>query len=137
MELLFSEAPIVGRAGSTFDRYRGWRALLQCVAYLHPLEREAVLADRHFACEIPEHASLLWRAVDALGLRCATVDYSVDADGVPIFWSVNPCPDLHGWSSAGMPLLRGLYSRRQHLLAAIASCLRGLVADAIDQRRTA
>ncbi len=137
IELLFSEGPIVGLAGSTFERYGGWRAMLQGLAYLRPLEREAVLADRNFARQAPEHADLLRKAVHALGLRCAAVDYSTDAEGVPVFWSVDPCPDMPGWSSAGMPLLRRVYSRRHSLFAATASCLRGMVPDALDQRRTA
>ena len=136
-EVLFSEAPVVRPENCTFQRYVGWRALLQGMAFARRLEREAVAADLAFARAEPEDAEVLRRAVGLLGLRFAAVDYSTGADGVPTLWSVDPCPDLPGWSSAGMPLLRRTAPRLSRFFACSAAFLRGLIPDAIDRRRTA
>jgi hypothetical protein len=136
-EVLFSEAPVVRPENCTFERYVGWRALLQGMAFARRLEREAVAADLAFARAEPEDAEVLRRAVGLLGLRFAAVDYSTGADGVPTLWSVDPCPDLPGWSSMGMPLLRRTAPRLNRFFACSAAFLRGLIPDAIDRRRTA
>ena len=136
-EVLFSEVPVVRPENCTFQRYVGWRALLQGVACVRRVEREAVAADLAFARAEPEHTEILRQAVGLLGLRFAAVDYSNGADGVPTLWSVDPCPDLLGWLSGGMPLLRRTTPRLTRFFECTAAFLRGLIPDAIDRRRTA
>jgi hypothetical protein len=136
-DLLFSDAPVVRAETSTFQRYSGWRTVLQGIAWIRRLEREAVAADLAFARTEPAHADVLLRAVRALGLCSAAVDYSTGADGIPVLWSVDPCPDLPGWSGGGMPLLRRTAPRLTRYFEASAAFLRGLIPDAIDRRRTA
>jgi hypothetical protein len=136
-EVLFSESPVVRPENSTFQRYAGWRSLLQLMACARRVEREAIAADRAFARAEPAEAETLRHAVGVLGLRFAAVDYSTDPDGVPTLWSVDPCPDLLGWSSMGMPLLRRTAPRLTRFFECSAGFLRGLIPDAIDRRRTA
>jgi hypothetical protein len=136
-EVLFSESPVVRPENSTFQRYAGWRSLLQVMACARRVEREAIAADLAFARAEPAEAETLRHAVGVLGLRFAAVDYATDADGVPTLWSVDPCPDLLGWSSTGMPLLRRTAPRLARFFECSAAFLRGLIPDAIDRRRTA
>lgn len=135
--IFFSTSPVVGWAGSTFSRYRGWGSLLQPLAYLRRLDREAVAADIAFARAAPELPTLMRRAASALGFESVGIDYSMFADGSVVVWEADPHPSIPAWRDSGMPLVRRTWPRVERIYAATATFFRSLVHDPVDQRRTA
>jgi hypothetical protein len=135
--IFFSRSPVVAWAGSTFSRYEGWGSLLQGLAYLRRLDRDAVAADIAFSNAAPEQPAVMRRAASALGLDSVAIDYSMFADGSVVLWEANPHPSIPSWRHTGMPLVRRTLPRLNRIYAATATFLRGLVHDSIDHRRTA
>jgi hypothetical protein len=128
---------VVAWSGCTFSRYEGWGSLLQGVAYLRRLDRDAVAADLEFAHGAPEHPVLMRRAASALGLDFAAFDYSTFADGSVVLWEANPHPSIPGWRHTGMPLVRRTWPRLTRIYAETAAFFRSLIHDSIGHRRTA
>jgi hypothetical protein len=137
VHIFFSRSPIVAWAGSTFSRYQGWGSLLQGLAYLRRLDRDALAADVAFSRGAAEQPVLMRRAAAALGLDSVAIDYSTFADGRVVLWEANPHPSIPGWRGAGMPLVRRTRSRIARIHAEIAAFFRTLVHDSIGHRRTA
>jgi hypothetical protein len=137
VHIFFSTSPVVAWSGSTFSRYEGWRSLVQPLAYLRRLDREAVAADLAFSSGPPEQPALMRRAASALGLDFVAIDYSTFADGSVVLWEANPHPCIPGWRATGMPLVRRTFSRLNRIYAGTAAFFRTLIHDPIGHRRTA
>lgn len=93
--VFFSLNPIVSSSTFTLSRY-GWRAqplirsLLRWGPRLSGDEQAAVEADLAYWRQPCAHGDLMKKAVAALGLHAAAIDYSVRADGSVILWEANP-----------------------------------------------
>jgi hypothetical protein len=125
----FSPHPICGLKHSTFARYRRrWR--WSWIAYLRSVERAALVVDNAYWRGPAEHSALLRRAVQALGLGFAAIDYSVGADGQPVLWEANPYFDLPDPDRGAMPRERHLHARIAGFDRAIGRFLGGLLGDA-------
>jgi len=96
--LVFSPRPIVSSDASLFrqERTQLVRWLDRAGVRRSPLD-EAIRADIDFALGPPEHAEVLVRAVRALGLDMAAVDYSSLPDGGLVIWEANPYFHLRHW----------------------------------------
>lgn len=89
--LFFSRAPIVGLSNSVFAREaRPRRCLARSVGFRRRLFADMIAEDRRYFEDDLLHADTLVRAVRALGLDFAAVDYSIRPDGSVILWEANP-----------------------------------------------
>jgi glutathione synthase/RimK-type ligase-like ATP-grasp enzyme len=109
--IYFSEDPIVASETATFQRYKGWGMLLSPLLRLRPLVHRTVVEDIRYADGPPEQPELLVRAVRALGLDFAAVDYARRADGSLVFWEANPHPAMPVWRHVALPVARRLRRR--------------------------
>jgi hypothetical protein len=89
-ELFFSRSIVVASESCTFRRFAGKRSLPTVFARMLSWERRCIEADIAFADHGPVPVDLLRRAVHALGLEIAAVDYADHADGGAILWEANP-----------------------------------------------
>lgn len=123
LELFFSRDPIVASETCTFHRYAGRRRLPDRLASLLPWERRCIDADRAYAAGGRVPADLLRRAVAALCLDLAAVDYADLADGGSVLWEANPHFRLPPVSSMYLPGPRGIRRRHEAAYAAIGNWL--------------
>lgn len=84
----FSEAAICGETASTFRAANRFYA--RPLRSLFPHYRETLAADINYSFGTPEHAALMQRAVAAVGLDVAAIDYSSRPDGSVVLWEANP-----------------------------------------------
>lgn len=89
--LFFAQERIVGLSNSTFAREdTPRRNLARRFGYHRAMLNEQIEADlNYFHAPIP-YADTLVKAVAALGLDFAAVDYSILPDGRPVIWEANP-----------------------------------------------
>ncbi len=87
---LFAPTPVVGLQRSLFWRYRRRHAVFAPLLAFRRWDREAVQVDRGYADAAPERPELFVRAMRALGLDWAAIDYSTLADGSVVLWEANP-----------------------------------------------
>jgi hypothetical protein len=117
---LFSPVPIVGLKRATFHRYRNNWELLTPLAAFRRWDREALLADRAYGKGPPEQPDLLVKAVRALGLDYAAVDYCTRPDGSLILWEANPYFTMPVGNRGHMGWARGLRARNRRVYASMA-----------------
>lgn len=93
--LFFSSSPIVGSKTSTFAHYRSanpiWRFTKNLAAKRH------IALDRAYFHGSEPNGEMFVRAVQALGLDIAAVDYSSYSDGRVVMWEANPYFALEHW----------------------------------------
>ncbi len=89
--LFFSRDLVVGLSNCLLAREdRPKRRFLRSLGFRCDLFQELIGEDRsYFESEVP-YKDVLVRAVAALGLDVAAVDYSIRPDGTPILWEANP-----------------------------------------------
>ena len=89
--LFFSRELVVGLSNSLFAREASpKRKFLRSIGFRCGLFDELIAEDlTYFESEVP-YKDVLVRAVAALGLDVAAVDYSLRPDGTPILWEANP-----------------------------------------------
>ncbi len=89
--LFFSRDLVVGLSNSLFAREaRSRRRLVRTMGFRRKLFDELIAEDlNYFRSDLP-YQDVLVRAVSALGLDIAAVDYSIRPDGSPILWEANP-----------------------------------------------
>lgn len=132
--LFFSGEPAVSMASSLYGPWRGW--LLGAGHVPWPLSRLALLSDEIRAAAEEERRrcrpgrapeTLLRRAVSALGLDYAAVDYATRADGSVVLWEANPHPAT--LTKAHVPLRRerGAVGRTERLYEALGRLFRSLL----------
>ena len=109
--LYVSEDPIVATETSTFRRYQGWGMLQSPLVRLRPWVRRAVAADIAYAAGPAHRPELLTRAVRALGLEFAAIDYALRADGTLVLWEANPHPAMPLWRHTPLPIARRMRRR--------------------------
>ena len=109
--LLFSESPIVSSKSSVFRRYRSRHTSLHWLAMLRASDRACVRADLEYWRRGVEHEELMLRAMTALGLEFAAIDYSERGDGTVILWEANPHPELPTLAQLKMPRIRKTRAR--------------------------
>jgi hypothetical protein len=117
--IYFSEDPIVASNTSTFHPYKGWGVLRSPLLAFRPATKRTVIEDLRFAEEPAEQPELFVRAVRALGLDFAAVDYARLAPGSLVLWEANPHPSLPVWRYMPLPIARRL--RRRHTRLADAA----------------
>jgi hypothetical protein len=109
--VFFSADPICGLKRSTFARYTGHARHWSVLARIRPTDRATLAADNAFWRSPPEHSDLLRRAVRALDLDIAAIDYSTTADGRVVLWEANPYFEMPKPEDGVMPRERCLEQR--------------------------
>ncbi len=109
--IYFSEDPIVASETSTFQRYKGWGMLHSPLLRFRPMVHRTVVEDVRYADGPPDQPELLVRAVKALGLDFAAVDYARRSDGTLALWEANPHPSMPVWRHMALPVARQLRRR--------------------------
>lgn len=89
-EIMFARSAIVSSETCTFRRYAGRGSLPDWIAPRLRWERRCISEDVAFAQHGTVPADLLQRAVRALGLHFAAIDYADLPDGGAILWEANP-----------------------------------------------
>lgn len=118
--VLFSADPIVGLKRATFHRYRNsWELLTPLVAFRR-WDREALRVDRAYGEGAPEQPDLLVRAVRALGLEYAAVDYCTRVDGSLVLWEANPYFTMPVGARGHMAWARRLRARNRRIYVGMA-----------------
>jgi len=89
--LFFSRDLVVGLSNCLLAREaRSKRQFLRSLGFRRNLFNELIASDlAYFEADMP-YKDVLVRAVAALGLDMAAVDYSIRPDGTPILWEANP-----------------------------------------------
>jgi hypothetical protein len=126
----FSSSPFVSSKSSSFrrlDRLPRWARRL---ALLRARERRAIEEDVAFWRHGSAHEALMRRAVEALGLSFAAVDFGVRGDGSVILWEANPYPSLPALSRTRLVELRGGAERIAGTHRALGDFLLGLLGPA-------
>jgi hypothetical protein len=111
-ELFFSRSPIVASETCTFRKYAGRKSLPAVVSHLLPWDRRCVDADVEFADRGAVPSDVLLRAVHALELDVAAVDYADLAGGGTVIWEANPhfqLPPIDNMYLAGPRRVRRRY----------------------------
>jgi len=89
--LFFSKDRIVGLSSSLFAREeRPRRNLARRLGYHRHLLDEMIEEDKKYFAEVPKGHEELVRAVSAIGLDFAAVDYSLRPNGSILIWEANP-----------------------------------------------
>jgi hypothetical protein len=125
--VFFSSQPLVGSKNCTFKRLHRLPRWARRLALLSRREREALGEDVAFWRRPSAHAELMVRAVRALGLDFAAVDFSVRADGSAMLWEANPYPSLPPLAKQRVPELRHGRARMESHHRAIGDFLLGLL----------
>lgn len=96
--VFFSSTPIVGRTTSTFladsKRPRSW---LRRLGVGRARWQETIAADYAYFHSQPEAPETMLRAVKALGLDFAAIDYASLPNGEVVLWEANPYAHLPPW----------------------------------------
>jgi len=121
--VMFARQPVVGARSSLYRRAakRPWAARLD------PWLRACVRQDLAYWRHGDAHAELLRRAVAALELDFAAVDYSDLGDGGVVLWEANPHPYL----PAGPEIMLGRWRRAPERLASYHDAIGDFLADAL------
>ncbi len=123
--VVFSPNRIVGMGNSTFRSYARFGGRLASLAWLRRWDRAALRADRVYWQREPEAPDVMRRAVRALGVDFAAIDYSSFADGRVVLWEANPYFDLPPWRLGYMPRQRQLERRLARVRSGLVQFLDG------------
>jgi hypothetical protein len=120
--LLFAAEPVVCGKTSILRRYK-WPSRLGWNPSLGEVERGCVEEDVAYWRQGSEHDALMRRAVAALGLQYAAIDYCTLADGSPLLWEANPYFCLPKPRDIMLPRLRFARPRLTSFYNALADFL--------------
>jgi len=128
--VFFSEEPIVGLSVATLACTRQRRSSLRARIRRALQRREAAREDlrfyEHGAERGAEHADVLLRAAEVLGLSWLAIDYATTADGGIVLWEANPYPQFNAEDD---PVFAAQLRRNERLTAVLgdmAAMLRDL-----------
>ena len=113
--IYFSEDPIVASETSTFQPYKGWGMLKARSAT--PTDGAAHGGGGLAYARVRRSPELMVRAVEALGLDFAAVDYARLSDGSLVLWEAKPHPAMPVWRHMALPVARRLRRRWGRLRA--------------------
>lgn len=122
--LFFARDLVVGQSTSLLEREaRPRRRLARALGFRRKLFIDMIAEDiRFFDADIP-YKDVLVKAVAALGLDVAAVDYSILPDGSPILWEANPYFFLPPGENSVLSAERGAVRRVNESLDWMAGCL--------------
>jgi len=125
--IFFSRSPIVGQSTCTFmkDRRRA-RKILRSVGIGSARWRDTLAADAEYFHSPPEEPELMLRAVSALGLHMAAIDYASLPGGDVVLWEANPYVHLPPWRHAVLAEERHIRERTGHQIEVITAWLERL-----------
>ncbi len=134
--LFLSEHVIVGGRTCTLNAEHGPRAALKRLATFNRRRfDESVKADLDYAFGPAEAPAIMRRAMDALGLDVAAIDYATRPDGAIILWEANPFFALPPEPLYPLPRVRRLRFRMGRIFVALAQAiLNAGAAQPEDQR---
>jgi hypothetical protein len=123
----FSQEPIVGVHNSELEFYTrakhdGFRARWAAKKHCAP----CIQADIEYCSQEVAHADLMRRAVRALGLEFAAIDYATHADGTPVLWEANPYFVLPAWYQSVLARERRLKQRYRVINQAVRDFMNAL-----------
>lgn len=122
--LFLSESIIVGGATCTLTAEHGKVAALKRLAGLnHRRFKESVKADLDYAFGPAEAPDVMRRAVKALGLDIAAIDYATRPNGEVILWEANPFFALPFEPLFPLPRARKLRYRMNRIFDALAQAI--------------
>ncbi len=124
--MMFAEGPIVSSKTSVFGRYGSRHTWLHWQAALRPAHWACVQADLAYWQRGSEHEEPMLRAMRALDLEFAAIDYSDMADGTVMLWEANPHPELPALEKLKMPHIRKTRERLTSYYEAIGRFLADL-----------
>ncbi|HET9063152.1 MAG TPA: hypothetical protein VFO62_07685 [Candidatus Binatia bacterium] len=122
--VFFSRSPIVGQSSCTFmaDRRRWWK-ILRGVGIGRARWRDTLAADYEFFHSPPEAPDVMLRAVAALGLHMAAIDYASLPGGEVVLWEANPYVHLPPWHHAVLADERHIRERTGHQIEVVTGWL--------------
>lgn len=125
--VFFSRSPIVGQSSCTFmaDRRRV-RKILRGVGIGRARWRDTLAADSEYFHSPPEAPELMLRAVAALGLHMAAIDYASLPGGDVVLWEANPYVHLPPWRHAVLAEERHIRERTGHQIEVFTAWLERL-----------
>lgn len=135
----FSPEPAVSMSASLYGPWRGW--LLGAGFVPWPLSRLALLSgeirraveeEKGWLTGAPRAPEVLRRAVAALGLDYAAVDYATRADGSVVLWEANPHPAELTPGNVPLRRERGADRRTERLYGTLGELFGRLLRDAGD-----
>lgn len=128
--VFFSRSPIVGQSSCTFmaDRRRV-RKILRGVGVGRARWRDTLAADYEFFLSPPEAPDVMLRAVAALGLHMAAIDYASLPGGEVVLWEANPYVHLPPWRHAVLAEERHIRERTGHQIEVVTAWLERLADD--------
>lgn len=122
--LFFSKNLIVGLSTSLLEREaRPRRAMIRKLGLRRTLFEDMIAEDLRFYQKDIPYKDVLTRAVAALGLDFAAVDYSIRPDGTPIIWEANPYFCLPPGEESVLSEERGAVARVNESFDWMAHCL--------------
>lgn len=122
--VFFATQPIVSSDSSLFQRAHRWPRLARLV----PALRACVREDLAYWGHRQEHAELMRRALAALGLDFAAIDYSTLGDGGVVLWEANPYPFL----PAEVDIMLGRWRRAAERVASYHDAVGQLFTDVLE-----
>jgi hypothetical protein len=125
--VFFSSTPIVGRTTSTFladsKRLRSW---LRRLGVGHARWQDTIAADYEYFHSSPEAPETMLRAVKALGLDFAAIDYASLPNGEVVLWEANPYAHLPPWQHAVAAEARHIRERTSRQIEIVVDWLERL-----------
>lgn len=125
--VFFSRSPIVGQSSCTFmaDRRR-LRKLLRVIGIGRARWRDTLAADYEYFHAPPEAVETMRRAVAALGLHMAAIDYASLPGGEVVLWEANPYVHLPPWHHAVLAEERHIRERTGRQIEVVTGWLERL-----------
>lgn len=126
--IFFSTDPIVSTQTCKFRFFRNRLGLpnLGWMTHLDPWAEECIREDVAYWQKFNEHDEIMLRAINALKLNFAAIDYSSLTDGSVILWEANPYFYLPQEKDIMLPNRRKARERVESYYRAIADFLEGL-----------
>ena len=122
--IFFSTSPIVGKSTSTFQadtaRVKRW---LRLAGVQGSRWHDTLAVDYAYFYSPAEAPETMLKAVAALGLHFAAIDYASLPDGSVILWEANPYIHLPPWDHAVLAEVRHVRERTEQQLAVVADWL--------------
>lgn len=128
--LMFSEALVVGVSNSVFNAQdRRLERTVRRLGFKNQAALELVQQDLAYFADPAASKDMLSKAVSALGLDFAAVDYAILPDGELIIWEANPFFYLPPGTASVMSSERQAVRRVNESLDWMAGCLRSIVSS--------
>ena len=126
--VFFSRSPIVGRSSSTFlADTTGIGRQLRRIGLRRRRWEDTIAADTAYFGSPPEARDTMLRALAALGLHVAAIDYASLPDGDVVLWEANPYAHLPPWQHGVAAEARGIRQRTARQVEVVVEWLERLV----------